>query len=262
MLLGFDQQDTRTIYNLFLLDLRDRHLGSVLGLAWAVIQPLMMLCIYTFVFGFLFQAKAPGAETTLGYTAWMIAGLGPWLATAEGLLTGANSVVAHSGLVKNVPMKTEMLPIVGGMAGLVSLFVTLVFLLTLSIVDGNYPSWHALYLLPAMALQFLLVVSLAMFLAPVTVFVRDLTHALPSILMIVMFLTPIFYSVDLMPGPLRIVSHVNPFFIIAESYREPLIYHRLPPWWHIPYVLGISLLLLTVGLSFFRRVKMFFDSAL
>ena len=262
MPLGYDRRDARTVLNLLRVELRDRHLGSLLGIVWAVLQPLLQVMVYTFVFAFLFRARAPGADTTLSYVVWMISGLGPWIATAEGITAGANSIVSRAALVKNVPMKTELLPVASALTGLVPLTVMIAFVLLVAAIDGNLPSAHVVYLAPAALLQFALVIGLSLFLAPVVVFLRDLAHALPNLLMIAMFLTPIFYAVDAMPGPLQTLSAFNPFYAVAEGYRQPLIHHRLPSLVQTLYLAGFGLAAVALGLGFFRRLKSSFDSAL
>ena len=134
---GFTGQDLLLLSNLFKMNVRDRHLGSMLGLGWAVLQPLMVLAVFVFIFGFIFKAKLPGAETTFAYAIWMISGYGPWLAVNESLLSGTNSVVSGASLVKNIPFKTELLPIASGLMGLVPLTVSLVFLVILLLIDGR-----------------------------------------------------------------------------------------------------------------------------
>lgn len=261
-MLGFNRRDVTTAVNLFRMDLRDRHLGSSLGLTWAVLQPLLTLAVYTTVFGFIFKAKMPGAETTLAYSIWMISGLGPWLATSEAILSGSNSIWSHENMVKNIPMKTEILTFTSSLTGMVPLAITLPFLLVLMFFDGNYPTWHTLYLLPAVILHVMFIFGLTLFLAPLVVFVRDITHALPSLLMIMMFMTPIFYAIEMMPRPIAAVSHVNPFYIIIQGYRLPLIYHEIPPFWGTLYLLVLSVAMMVVGLGVFRRVKPYFNTAL
>ncbi len=261
-LLGFTKQDMRTVLHLIATDLHDRYLGSVLGILWAIFLPLMTLCVYAFVFGFLFKARLPGAETTLSYTIWMISGLGPWLAFTESMISGTNSVWAHAGIVKNVPMNTDILPVVGCLMGIVQLVVSMLFLIVLMIVDGNPPTVHALYLFPHVAVQFLFVMSLCYSLSAIAVFLRDLSQVLPNLLMIAMFLTPIFYNIEMMPGPLRMINEVSPLYIISDGYRTALVDHQLPPFWHLPYLLAVTAVLGYGGLTFFRRMRGHFDSAL
>ena len=130
----FARHDIRLAINLFKMNVRDRYLGSSLGAFWAIFNPLFMLAVYTFVFGFVFKVRLPGAETTLAYVVWLISGYGPWIAMTEAIMSSTNSVSGSSGLVKNMAFKTELLPISSAFIGLINLTVSLVFLMVLVVV--------------------------------------------------------------------------------------------------------------------------------
>ena len=83
---GFNRYDIRLLINLFKMNVRDRYLGSSLGSFWAISNPLFMLALYTYIFGFVFKVKLPGAESTLAYVIWLIIGYGPWIATTEAIM--------------------------------------------------------------------------------------------------------------------------------------------------------------------------------
>lgn len=259
---GFHKQDVRLAFNLFKMNVRDRYLGSSLGSFWAIANPLFMLALYTFVFGFVFKVRLPGAETTLGYVIWLISGYGPWIAMNEAIMGSTTSVVGAAGVVKNMAFKTELLPISTAFVGLISLGVSLGFLLILMSVDGNFPDWHILWLPLIVALQFFLIVSLGLWLSAINVFVRDLSLALPNILTIIMFLTPIFYPMESMPTVVQKLSFANPFYLIADAYRGVLLYHRPPSMLGMGYVFLLAMTISFFGLAAFRRAKGFFDSAL
>ena len=78
-IMGFDRADLGFMLNLWRMNLSDRYLGSALGGAWAILNPLLMFALFTFVFGFVFKARLPGADSTMAYSIWLICGYGPWL---------------------------------------------------------------------------------------------------------------------------------------------------------------------------------------
>lgn len=261
-MLGFNKQDIRLAFNLFKMNVRDRYLGSSLGSFWSIANPLFMLALYTFVFGFVFKVRLPGAETTLGYVIWLIIGYGPWIATIEAIMASTISVVGAAGVVKNMAFKTELLPISAAFVGLISLGVSLCFLLILMTVDGNFPDWHIVWLPLIIALQFFLIVGLGLWLSAINVFVRDLSLALPNMLTIIMFLTPIFYPMESMPRLVQKLSFANPFYLIADAYRSVLMHNLTPNLAGMSYIFILSLTIFYFGLAAFRRAKGFFDSAL
>lgn len=260
--LDFNKRDILLLLNFFKMSLRDRFLGSSLGMVWAIANPIMMLSIFTFVFGFVFKSKLPGAETSLSYVIWLISGYGPWLAISEGIMSSTIAVVANNAIVKNLSFKTELLPISGGLMGIVPLFVAIVFLACLIIADGRVPSWSWLFLIPAIITQFVFVIGIGFFLSTLNVFVRDVSTALPNLLMLVLFFSPIFYALSAFPHALQMVSIFNPFYIMTEMYRQPLLYNQLPSIWSIIYLWVFAIIIFALGLKFFRRAKPYFDSRL
>ncbi|MCP0914358.1 ABC transporter permease [Legionella septentrionalis] len=261
---GFDRTDYRMIYNFFKINLKDRYMASALGGIWAVLNPIIMLGIFTFIFGFVYRAKLPGATTTLSYVIWLISGYGPWLAISEGLLNSANSVVSNSGVVKNMAFKTEILPVASILVSIVPLAVSLGFLSLIMFCDGNIPTWHALMIFPVVAIMYFFMIGLGFFLAAITVFLRDLAIVLPNLLMMVLFVSPIFYTIDSMPKPIQMASVANPFYILTEGFRQPLVYHQisLNLLLGLSYVILLAAVLYFTGLHRFRKIKGYFTSVI
>jgi homopolymeric O-antigen transport system permease protein len=259
-ILGFDQEDARRLLNFFKLGLRDRFLGSTLGLVWAIVNPLLMMGVFTFVFGFIFRSRLPGAETSLSFVIWLISGYGPWLAISDGLATSTSAVTGNSGLVKNLAFKTELLPIAGSMMGLIPLAVSVCYLVALLVLSGTRPSVSWLAILPMLFLQFVLIAGVGLCLAAVNVFVRDTALALPNVLMILLFSSPIFYPLSEFPKAVQGVLQFHPFQVIAEGYRRPLLYGSWPAPWSLVYLSALSVVALIGGLAFFRRLKGYFDA--
>lgn len=261
-LLGFHRADLRLTHNIFKMNIRDRYLGSTLGLTWAIINPLLMFGTYVFVFGFVMPAKIPGADTTLAYSIWLISGYVPYLAISEGLVSTAGSVIAGSGMVKNIVFKTETLPLAATMTAALPFSVGLLFLTVLLVMDGNFPTWHIVTLLPVGVFQFIFLAGVGFFLAATTVFIRDILQILPTVLMLIIFFTPVFYTLEMMPWIIREVTFFNPFYHILQPYREVLMYHRLPDWRGVAYLGVLSLIVFLSGLWYFRRLKGYFEMAL
>lgn len=260
--LDFNRTDARLVLNFLKMNLRDKYMGSALGAAWAVANPLLLLVVFTFVFGYVYKINLPGAETTLSYAVWLIGGYGPWIATSEAIMAAALSLVSGAGMVKNRAFKTELLTIAAALTGLVPLLVSLAFLVVLMFVDNNPPTWHALTVIPLVVLHFAFVIALGFFLSAITVFVRDVGFVLPNLLFVILFATPIFYPIESTPHILQLVSVANPFYIVPEGYRAALIYHRIPDLPGLAYVGVVSLVLGYSGLKVFRRVKGYFTAML
>lgn len=239
-------------------------MASTLGGVWAILNPIIMLGMFTFIFGFVYKAKLPGANTTLSYVVWLISGYGPWLAISEGLLNSSNAIVSNAGLVKNMAFKTEILPISSILVSIVPLLVSLCFLAIVMLFDGNAPTWHALMIIPVIAIMYLFMFGLGFFLSAVTVFLRDLGIVLPNILMMILFISPIFYTIESMPKPIQMVATFNPFYILTEGFRQPLVYHHIPTnlIYGLLYVFILAMALYFIGLSRFKKIKGYFTSVI
>lgn len=239
-------------------------MASALGGVWAILNPIIMLSIFTFIFGFVYRAKLPGASTTLSYVVWLISGYGPWLAISEGLLNSSNSIISNTGIVKNMAFKTEVLPIASIFVSIVPLLVSLLFLSIIMFCDGNAPTWHALMIIPVIAIMYFFMFGLGFFLSAITVFLRDLAIVLPNLLMMILFVSPIFYTLEYMPKPIQVVSTANPFYILTEGFRQPLVYHTISGnlIYGLVYVLLLATGLYFIGLNRFRKVKGYFTSVI
>jgi lipopolysaccharide transport system permease protein len=259
---GFDRQDVRLALSLFRNSLRDRYMGSLLGLTWAVLNPLLLLGMYTFIFGFIYTARLPGSQTTLGYAIWLISGFVPYLSIAEALTGTAGSVFSSASLIKNIVFKNELLPIAATLVSVVTCAVGLGFLLLLMCVDGNYPTWHAVLVIPVVLLQLTFMAALGMFLGATTVFVRDIMQALTTLTMLIVFFTPIFYTITMLPGFMQKMTLANPFYHIVEGYRSALLAHQVPDWRGMAYLSGLSAVFFTLGLKYFRGLKPYFETVL
>lgn len=259
-ILGLDRADIRFMLNVWRMNLADRYLGSALGGAWAVLNPLLMFALFTFVFGFVFKARLPGADSTMAYSIWLICGYGPWLANTEALTAASHSIISNAGLVKNMSFKTEILPLAATLLGLIPLGVSLSFLLVLQALNGDGWSWALLWIPLIIVVQFVFLAAVGVFFAALTTFVRDFGIVLPNLLMIVLFATPIFYPVQSVPKIVADFMVFNPVYVISEAYRSVLISQQAPAVMAL-VALGIaSVLTLMVSLGAFRRVKGLFPS--
>jgi len=259
-ILGLNRHDLRFTLNVWQMNLADRYLGSALGGAWAILNPLLMFALFTFVFGFVFKARLPGAESTLGYSIWLICGYGTWMANTEALTSASNSIIGNAGLVKNMSFKTEVLPIAATLLGLIPLAVSIVFILILQAFNGDNLGFALLWLPVIIVVQFILLIAMGIFLAALTTFVRDFGVVLPNLLMIILFSTPIFYPLEAVPSALAKFMMLNPAYIIALAYRSVLLDHQMPPILPLSILSVVSLALLIVTLGIFRRVKGFFPA--
>jgi lipopolysaccharide transport system permease protein len=261
-ILEYQREDIRLIYSLFKMKLRDRYLGSALGFFWSVLNPIFLLGMYTFVFGFVFKAKLPDSESTFAFAIWLISGFVPYLSISDSLNTTAGSIVGGSSLVKNIVFKSETLVLASVLISMIPFAVGMFFLIILLVIDGNYPTWHVVSLAPVLVFHLTLLAGLGFFLGATTVFIRDIVQALPTATLLILFFSPIFYTVEMLPWPIKQLTFFNPFYQICQPYREVLLYHRFPSLPGLLYMMALSSIFFILGLKYFRHFKGYFEMKL
>jgi len=237
-----------------LRDLRNRYLGSISGLAWALVQPLLLLAIYAVVF--IEVLKVPWPESAgSGFVPYMALGLWPWTAFAEGLNRGTIAIHEHAQLLSKVALPRRLLvlaPVAGSFlihgAGFVAVLIVLA-------VTGEPIRLAGLPLaLGAWLLLFAFTLGLAWFTSALNVFVRDLAVVLAQILTLWFYLTPIFFPRAMVPDRFLGAVAVNPMAAFVDSFRAALVPGAAAPLasWLVPLAAGLALAL---GAIVFARLE-------
>lgn len=209
-------------------DIRGRYVNSVLGLWWAVIQPLALLLLYTFVFSRIMNIRLGGRDGPGDFALYLFCGLLPWLAFADAVTRSTSVVVEQTPLIKKVVFPSEILPIHVVLSALVVEGVGLALLLAGITLWGRPPGWSLLALPLVVALQFLFTTGVAWLLAALAVFVRDTRHVVGLCLTLGMFLTPIVYPASMVPERFRWVLTINPMAYLVDAYRGTVLDGRPP----------------------------------
>jgi lipopolysaccharide transport system permease protein len=240
------------LYFLTWRDVKVRYKQTLLGVAWAVIQPLFTMLISTLIFGRLggFGERTGG----IPYPIFAYAGLLPWTFFANAITTSGNSLVGSANLITKVYFPRMIIPAAAVAAGLVDFAIAFVMLVGLMFYYKVMLTW-ALLLLPVLVLlTTLLAVGVGMWLSALNVKYRDIRFALPFIIQLWMFVSPIFYPASLLPEKWRLVFALNPLTGIIEGYRSSLF--GLPINWTAFGVSAlITTLLLVYALYSFRRME-------
>ena len=236
-------------------DIRARYTGSVLGLAWAVINPLLLLSVYLVLYVVILRIRLPGRPSGLEYALVIFTGLIPWFGFSEAAVASAGSVVANANLLHNTSFPAPVLPVKAVFASLGGQAVgTLVLLVALAAAGRCHWSW--LWLLLAVSTQLLLSLGLGWILSAVNVFVRDLGQALSALLLVLMFASPIAFTADFLATTrLRILLSLNPISYLIDLYRAPLLDGRAPALLDLVLGPSFALLVFLAGYRFFVRIR-------
>jgi lipopolysaccharide transport system permease protein len=245
-------------------DVGGRYRGTYLGLLWSFVIPLLMMAVYTFVFGVVLRARWPGMEqSSVGAFAVMLfAGLVPFNFFSEVVSRAPTLIIVNPNYVKKVVFPLEILPVSLTGAALCHCLLSVAVLLAGAAVFLHSLSWSVL-LLPLVLLPLvLLALGLAWLLAALAVFVRDVVYAMGVVLSLCLFLTPIFYPLERVPARLRLVLALNPLAAVVDGFRRVIALGRPPDWPALAYALLVSLVVFAGGYAFFVRMKRSFADVL
>jgi lipopolysaccharide transport system permease protein len=241
------------IYQLIKRDVLLRYRGAMFGVAWIFLNPLIMLAIFAFVFGQIFQSRWPQQENGAPYWLVLYSGLIAFNIFAETVSRAPAAVRSYPSYVKKIIFPVEILPFVPLGAALVhGAFNILILLLALAWTGHLTPSafLYPLVLLPLL----LLALGLAWFLAAWGVFIKDMSQIVPPFVQMLMFLSPVLYPASAVPPILRPISQLNPLGAVVETCRNVALGHHAN-WhsWGIALILGLAAA--GLGHTFFRHSR-------
>ncbi|HXN92752.1 MAG TPA: ABC transporter permease [Candidatus Sulfotelmatobacter sp.] len=232
-------------------EVRVRYKQSVLGIAWMLLQPLAAMTIFSVVFGRFAHLPSEG----MPYPLFVLAGLLPWQLFASSLTRSAGSLVGNANLLTKVYFPRLIIPLSAALAGLVDFTISLVLLVGALIYFGVRPGWQ-IVTLPFFALLALLAaISLGLWLSALNVRYRDVQVALPFIVQIWLFASPVTYSASLVPGGAsRLIYELNPMASIIQGFRWSLA-GGTPPGLQLLGSTALLLAILIGGLIYFRSAE-------
>ena len=210
-------------------DLHARYAGSMLGMAWTILQPLLLFIVYMFVFSTILQVKFTSTDGQEGIFAfYLLAGLLPWLGFQDGVMRAATAIIDNAGLVKAMHFPTAVLVVSSVLSSLVAFLLSFSILLAALLVTGRL-AWMSLPLLPLLiCLQALLAFGLGLLVASVQTLLRDTVPVLQMTFMVWFYLTPIIYPLSYVPTHFTTFWYCNPLTAIVSAYRTVLLEGHLP----------------------------------
>jgi lipopolysaccharide transport system permease protein len=241
-----------------------RYRGSVLGLLWSIVLPLVMLMVYTFVFAVVIPSRwgKEGGGSVTDFALTMFCGLLLYSIFAETLNGAAATIAFNVSFVKKVVFPLEILPVVTLGTALVNGLISFgILLLGLLIFRHSIPL-SIVYFPIAIVPLILLCLGLGWFLASVAVYLRDTGHVVTVILQLLFFMTPIFYSIDQIPPPYQFVMRLNPLSLIIENARRTVMLGQPPEWGYLLATTLCGLTIMQLGYVWFMKTKRGFADVL
>jgi lipopolysaccharide transport system permease protein len=233
------------IYNLVLRDLKVKYKGSTLGFLWSLLNPLLMIVVYTVAFKYVMKIKVPN------FPIFLFSALLPWNFLSSTLSMGVTSITENSNLVKKVYFPREVLPLSIVLVNLFHFCLSFLVLIPALLFFKIIPGFSFLFLVVIVFFQTLFVLGLTLLVSALDVYYKDVKHFLEVLLNLWFWLTPIIWPLNLVPEKLQDYVYLNPFTAFVQAYRDIILDNRFPK----PLILTI--LMVTGILVFFLGALVF-----
>jgi lipopolysaccharide transport system permease protein len=262
---GFSKQDLVALwefrelfYFLVWRDVKIRYKQTVIGAAWAIIQPVMTMVIFTVIFGNFAKIPSDG----LPYAIFSYTALLPWNYFSQAIARSGNSLVGDSNLIRKVYFPRLIIPLASVSSPLVDFFVSFLVLLAMLAWFGIAPGWGVLVLPLFLVLAFMTALAVGLWLSPLNARYRDIRYAIPFLVQLWMYASPVVYSVSMVPEKWRLIFGLNPLAGVIEGFRWALLGKGDPAIGAIMFSTGVVLMLLLGGMFFFKRMERYFADVL
>jgi len=243
------------IRNFVIRDLKARYVGSFMGIFWSVIQPVVLLVSYTFVFSVIFGLRPNPDSGTDSFAIFLFCSILPWLFFQDTLMRSSTVVIDNTNLVTRTLFPSEILPLTVVLAGVVNHLIGFVILLTILLVTAGKVSPFIVLVPVYFACLLLFTLGLAWLVSSLNVFVRDTSQILGVVLTFWFWFTPIFFSADRIPQSLKFMVRWNPLAYVVTGYRDCLLRVQLPDLRGLGFLAIVSLAVFIAGGIFFRQTK-------
>lgn len=245
------------LYFLTWRDILVRYKQAVMGVAWAVLQPLLTMVVFTVVFNKALGVQSPSSDVP--YAVFSFTGLLPWQFFAGALARSGVSLVGNANLLTKVYFPRLVIPISAVLGGLVDLGISFLVLLALMAAYGIAPTWHVIFLPLFVLLALATAVAVSLWLSALNVLYRDVQYIIPFLVQLWMFVSPVIYPISSIPaGPLRVAFALNPMTGVIGGFRWALLGQQFPPGGYLWISLAVVVALLLGGIVYFKRMERVF----
>ena len=235
-------------------DVKTRYAQSILGIGWAVIQPVFSMIVFTIVFGRLAQMDSEGVP----YAVFNFVAMVPWTYFSSSLTSSSSSLVSASGMITKVYFPRLVIPIAPVLAKMVDFGIAMIILFGMMLWFGIAPTIWGL-LLPFIILLMMFTASgIGMWLTALAIQYRDIRYALSFVVTLMMYASPVVYPTSKIPNQFRLVYALNPMSGVIESFRAALLGTKPMPWDMLAVGTTISIILFITGALYFKRMERVF----
>ena len=248
--------------NLVVRQIRQDYLENLTGFAWLILQPLILLAVYAFVFTTIFKARIPEAAE-IGFVPYLAVAFWPWTAFSEAILRANGSITANGALIGKVAFATEQIPLATVTATFIMHLIGYIAVLIVLQLMGTSIHWlYLLLVLPVMLLMWVFACAIALFTSAIQVFVRDVAQILPPLMTFWFFTTPILYSASYLPASIQQIAQWNPMAWFVARLRELLLFGEINFTLTSLAMVVFIAVFMWLSLRFFRRFSGHFEDFL
>lgn len=248
------------LYSLTKRDLESRYKSSSLGALWILISPLILLAIYSFVFGFVFKSKWNGHENN--YALVMFSGLLVHLFFADCISRATTVIQNNANYVKKVNFPLEILCMVVVASSLFQFLVSMMVFWMFYFLSGFSFSFGLFQILILIFPMILLGYGIVLFLSSLGVYIRDMAHAISLVISIMLFMSPVFYPMSAVPEEYRDFLYFNPSTFIIEELRMLSLSHAVIDWFNYIIYFLVAIILVAISKKIFSKLKVGFSDVL
>jgi len=253
------------IYQMTKREVTGRYRGSVMGILWTFINPILMLSVYTFVFSVVFKARwgtGTLSESKSDFAVILFAGLLVHTLFAEALSRAPSLIIGNANYVKKVVFPLEILSISNLLSVLFHTFISIIVLLVAFAIFNGYLHWTVILMPLVLFPLVIFTLGLSWFLSSLGVYLRDVGQTISIIVTILMFLSPIFYPISALPKEFQSLIMLNPLTFIIEQSRDVLIWGKMPDFYGLAIYSVISIVIMWLCFVWFQKTRKGFADVL
>ena len=239
------------ILELTLREIKQRYKQSVLGYAWVILNPFVQMLVMAFVFSQILRVNNLGVP----YPIFLYAGLLPWTLFSNSMNSSVNALVGNAGLITKIYFPREIFIISAIFAKIIDFLLATTIFIFFMIWFRIPITLNILWFFPIFIIQNFFTYGLGLFVAAFNLFYRDIQYLLGLILMVLMYLTPVIYPIEMFPERYRFIFQLNPLAVIINAYRATILGGNPPNLASLGIALGVSLLLTVIGYRVFKNLE-------
>ncbi len=224
-----------------------RYARSLLGVGWALLQPVALIFVYTLIFSKLMGERLPLDGSPFGYGLYLCAGLFAWSLHAEVVTRSSNMFLEQAALLKKVAFPRSCVPAIVGLGATLNYLIVLALFLFVLLVLGKAPGFGLLVAIPLLAIQLVFSLGVGLVMGVLNVFFRDVGHLVGIGLQLWFWLTPVVYPAEILPESVRAFLLLNPMAVLIGAWQKILVFQTEPSWGALGLVAIVSVILLAFG---------------